>query len=314
MIDIVLDMETGDPDDALSLCILATHPSVSLKAVTVSPGGRDQVGLIKHILRMVGKPEIPVGAGTPKKPDASFVSGFHHRWLGKITPEPPDGSAVEILTGANFRNAALLTGGPLTNILQAYEAWARPSHPKGRWPQFFAEWTCQGGFVGESLMPPGKVLEKFKGKETCPTWNLTGNVEAALTLLNSDWEYAPAIPIRRLVPKSVCHGVLYTQEMHSRIPSGAHPGLDLFKKGMECYFKCKPEGKALHDVLATALAIHTQIGTWVEVEPYRTPQGEWGCRKADTSQGIPLIGRVEPAPIFALIDVNLDGFERALAV
>jgi hypothetical protein len=32
------DMETEDPDDALTLCVLATHPAVRLAAVTVNHG------------------------------------------------------------------------------------------------------------------------------------------------------------------------------------------------------------------------------------------------------------------------------------
>lgn len=59
----VFDMETADPDDVMTLCMLATHPRVNLQAITVSPGGPDQVGLIKHILKLLNL-EIPVGAGT----------------------------------------------------------------------------------------------------------------------------------------------------------------------------------------------------------------------------------------------------------
>lgn len=38
MIDVVWDMETGDPDDFLTLLFLIGHPNVNLKAVTVTPG------------------------------------------------------------------------------------------------------------------------------------------------------------------------------------------------------------------------------------------------------------------------------------
>jgi inosine-uridine nucleoside N-ribohydrolase len=31
-------METNDPDDFLTLCILSTHPKVNLRAVTITPG------------------------------------------------------------------------------------------------------------------------------------------------------------------------------------------------------------------------------------------------------------------------------------
>ena len=35
--DVVWDMETGDPDDFLTLLMLAGHPQVNLRAVTVTP-------------------------------------------------------------------------------------------------------------------------------------------------------------------------------------------------------------------------------------------------------------------------------------
>ena len=34
--DVVWDMETGDPDDFLTLLLLLGHPQVNLKAVTVT--------------------------------------------------------------------------------------------------------------------------------------------------------------------------------------------------------------------------------------------------------------------------------------
>ena len=36
-IDVVFDMETGDPDDFFTLCLLTAHPKVNLRAVTVTP-------------------------------------------------------------------------------------------------------------------------------------------------------------------------------------------------------------------------------------------------------------------------------------
>ena len=61
MLDVVWDMETGDPDDFLTLLLLLGHPQVNLKAVTVTPGTPDQVGLVRQALAWFGR-EIPVGA------------------------------------------------------------------------------------------------------------------------------------------------------------------------------------------------------------------------------------------------------------
>lgn len=52
--DLHFDCETQDPDDILTLAIAATHPEVNLIGVTVTPGGKDQVGLVEHVLLLLG--------------------------------------------------------------------------------------------------------------------------------------------------------------------------------------------------------------------------------------------------------------------
>ena len=54
MIDVIWDMETGDPDDYLTLLLLLGHPRVRLKAVCVTPGSPEQVGLVKQTLARFG--------------------------------------------------------------------------------------------------------------------------------------------------------------------------------------------------------------------------------------------------------------------
>ena len=61
--DVVFDMETQDPDDFLCLLFLASHPRVNLKAVTITPGSREQVGLVRWALCALGLDGLPVGAG-----------------------------------------------------------------------------------------------------------------------------------------------------------------------------------------------------------------------------------------------------------
>ena len=48
-----LDIETGDPDDLWTLALMSTHPKADLQGVTVFPGGRDQIGLVKKITRQL---------------------------------------------------------------------------------------------------------------------------------------------------------------------------------------------------------------------------------------------------------------------
>ena len=298
--DFVLDLETSDPDDIFALALLATHPRSNLVAVTIHPGGKDQVGLVKHVLGLLGKDTVPVGTGNPKS-DKKRVSGFHTEWLGQIPPQEADGSAVEIIQSAlaSHPDSHLVTGAALTNIARA----AKEGQP------FFKEWTCQGGFAGDNIVPPEFRLPKFAGKITCPTFNLNGDSRAAKELLCQP--ETPLIPLVRMVAKNVCHGMFYSPEVDSRIPSGAHPGLDFIKDGMKHYFIGHPGGKALHDVVAAVMALNPDIGTWISVTPYREKNGEWGCHLCDEMLHN---DRYASKPTQILIYVDGKEFERNLSV
>jgi len=288
-------METSDPDDVFALALLATHPRSNLVGVTIHPGGPDQIGLARYVLDYLDKGSIPIGAGVPKS-GKSRVSEFHYRWLGKIPLAQPQGTATEVIKEAlrAFPEAHLVTGAALTNIAQAYHD-LRPGN-------FFREWTCQGGFAGDNIVPPEHRLPKFAGRLTCPTFNLGGDYKAAQELLCGD-TFSP-IEYRSLVPKNVCHGVFWTPEVNERIPSKAHRGLDLIKDGMKFYFQRHPDGKALHDVIAAVAALNAKVGTWVPVRPYRAPNGEWGCYEYnELVEGLTLDAAAPPL-IMTALDVS----------
>lgn len=266
MIYAAFDMETQDPDDVLTLCLLATHPSVYLLAVTVNPGSRAQVGVVRHVLARLGKGSVQVGSGRPDHPK-KCVSSFHYRWLGDVPEADADGRAPAVLHDAHEAacgGLTLVTGGPLTNVAD-YLSWM---------PGLGASITIQGGFAGDSVVPEPHRLEKFAGRETCPTFNLNGDVAAAKAVL----AYR-GFRSRRLVSKNVCHGVAWDREMHERVrPSkDAHSGLAMVFDAMELYLRNKPSGKLLHDPLAACAAIDPSFVTWAEVEVYRE-RGEWGSR------------------------------------
>jgi pyrimidine-specific ribonucleoside hydrolase len=297
--NIVFDLETSDPDDILALALLATHPRSNLVAATVYPGGKDQIGLVKHVLEMLGKGSIPVGSGKPKE-EKQRVSKFHTEWLGTTQPREADGSAVEIIKSAliEFPDAQLVTGAALSNIAKA----AKEVTP------FFRSWTCQGGFAGDNIVPPEHRLPKFSGKTTCPTFNLGGDRRAAGELLCNK---PLPIPIVRLVAKNVCHGMFYSRDVDWRVPTGAHPGLDFIKKGMGYYFQKHPGGKALHDVVAAVVALNPQIGTWARVLPYCERNGEWGCHSYDEMTHND--SDTEEPPVI-LTSIDKKEFERNLAI
>lgn len=274
----LFDMETADPDDVFALALLATHPRSNLVAATIHPGGKDQVGFVKHVLNLLGKGNIPVGVGNPKS-DKPRVSAFHYDWLGRIPDQNPDGTATEVIGSTLLKygegNVHLVTGAALTNIAEAAQK---------SFPYFFSKWTCQGGFAGDNIVPPELRLEKFNGRITCPTFNLGGDWRAAEYLARS---VSSPIPNRKFVPKNVCHGIIHSPEADELVPRGAHPGLDFIKDGMNHYFKKHSNGKALHDVIAAAVAIEPEIGIWKQVSLYRTKNNEWGCTEdsgAETSE------------------------------
>lgn len=288
--DFLFDMETADLDDAFALALLATHPRSNLVGVTIHPGGPDQVGVVLHILNLLGKSNVPVGVGEPKS-NKPRVSIFHYDWLGQIPAAVPHGSATEVIREAlkGHPETHLVTGAALTNIGKA----AREVSP------FFPEWTCQGGFAGDNIVPPELRLEKFKGRLTCPTFNLNGDPHAALELLGD----SSPIRVRKMVSKNVCHGIIWGPEFNDKIPSGAHAGLDLVKDGMRHYFNRHPNGKALHDVVAATAALSPSVGTWKEVIPYRS-KGEWGCHEPPTKT---------PDTPTIMIALDMGGFVKAMA-
>jgi len=264
-IDIAWDMETADPDDVFTLCLLSHHPQVNLVSVTVTPGSKHQVGLVKHILNLLEK-DIPVGSKNPDHPK-QCVSDFHYKWLGDIPAADPDDIGAIILKNMvdTHSNLNIVCGASLGNIGVLLDT--NSNIPK---------LVVQGGFAGDNIVAPEDVLDKFKGKTTCPTFNLNGDVQSALKVLNSI-----NINERWFVSKNVCHGVKYDMHMHNFMKLHKHknPGLDLIYNGMSKYLEKKPGGKAFHDPLAACCAINPDICKFEDVELYRQ-KGEWGSRKS----------------------------------
>lgn len=289
-VPIALHMETSDPDDAMALCVLATHPRARLACVTVHPGDRQQVGLVRSILGRLGC-EVPVGGAGRELPAKPRVSLFHEYWLGSFAEAEADGEAPEILARAvrEVPGLHLVTGAALT-----YPAAALRRDPDLR----LHSWTCQGGFVGSNLMPADLQLPKFAGLLTCPSFNVNGDPRAALELFGS-----PQVAAKDLVTKAVCHGLIFGPAQLLQVAAGAHAGLDLLREGMAAYVQKHPAGKALHDVVAAALALSPELGTWVPAVPYRE-RGQWGCRAP---------GAGDPAPCRALVRVGEEALLRAWA-
>ena len=267
--DIVFDMETQDPDDFLTLLWLLGRPGVNLKAVTVTPGTAEQVGVVRRALGWFGR-DVPVGAFDLDHPKRC-VSPWHHDAYGPAPPSRDAAPGWEVLLGACDELTTLLTGAPLKNLGAVLRA-APDTFRVGRW-------VAQGGFAGEGVVPPEQQLPKFRGLTTCPTFNLNGDPKSALLALA-----APNIGARRFVSKNVCHGVVYDADLHARFAARRGHGLafDLIHRGMDHYLRKHPAGKLLHDPLAACCAVDESVADWAEVELFRE-RGEWGSRPAPGS-------------------------------
>ncbi|MDM8559468.1 nucleoside hydrolase [Candidatus Parabeggiatoa sp. HSG14] len=260
--NLLFDMETGDPDDVMTLCFLTSHPKIKLRAVTVTPGSNAQIGIVRHILKLTGFEHIPVGSfkmGYEK----NCVSSFHYQWLGKIGESEPDNEGYKIIsqTIAQYPDLTILTGAALKNFGQLDKAIK------------IKRWVAQGGFAGDNIVPPEYRLTKFEGKMTCPTYNFNGAPNEANKML-----FEMTIETRYLVSKNVCHGVVYDAALHQKIEAvkNKSKGLNLIYQGMGQYLLKNQQGKKLHDPLAACVAIDKDICQFKEVEMYRQ-KGEWGA-------------------------------------
>lgn len=273
--NVLFDMETGDPDDAVTLCFLIAHPHIKLRAVTVTPGTDEQIGLARYILKATEHEDIPIGSYRPGY-DKDCVSIFYRRWLGNFDAVSPDAEGHQIIrqTLEEYPDLVIITGAPLKNF-GALEV----SQP-------IEKWVAQGGFAGNNVVPPQYRLPKFEGMLFCPTYNFNGGPKEALKMLND-------VPVneRYLVSKNVCHGVIYDQEFHEQLKpqQHLHAGYELIYKGMDLYLSKKKAGKKFHDPLAACVAIDSDICIFREVKLVRKG-GKWGSELSEGSNTFISIG------------------------
>jgi inosine-uridine nucleoside N-ribohydrolase len=237
---IAFDMETVDPDDVLTLCLLATHPAVELAAVSVNPGSRVQVGVVRRLLERLDRTSVPIGARDPGRPSGNEVSQFHFDWLDGIAPRDPDMAAHEVLAAALAADPAtvLLSGAPLHNVRDLLR-----EHPDVR----VERWVAQGGFAGDNIVPARLRLSKFAGATSTESHNFGANKKATLAVLAD-----PRVRERRLVAKNVTHAVAWDPALHAAIARLDTPtlGVRLMYEAMDVYLREHREGKLLHDPIA----------------------------------------------------------------
>ena len=276
-------METSDPDDFLTLLLLLGHPQVDLKAVTITPGTREQVGLVRQALAWFGREDIKVGAYDPER-QKDCVSAWHYSAYPQLkrVEADPDDLGWQVLDRTLHRDVTMIEGAAPKNLGTLLRVMGMRLYDQA---PCLGNLFFQGGFAGEGVVPPQYQLEKFRGRVTCPSFNPNGDPEATLRIL-SHWSYYIDL---RFVSKNVCHGVVYDRELHTTFTEALTDSPDrtslshrLVHQGMTAYLATHPGGKAFHDPLAAMCAINPYIGEWANVELYRE-KGEWGSRPSGTS-------------------------------
>ena len=230
----IFDMETSDPDDFLTLLLLLGHPEVDLIAVTITPGTREQVGIVRQALSWFGR-DIPVGAFDIDHV-GNCVSEWHYKAFPALKrtlqgrPDKPPAPTVDtepgwkVLEACFSEDVTLVCGAALKNLGALLQHLGDTTPKLGRA-------FIQGGFAGEGVVPSEKQMEKFKGMVTCPTFNLNGDPKSALLVLEKRKWFSDL----RFIGKQVCHRVKYDQTMHDRFKAVSTTWCDHEVCNCECH-------------------------------------------------------------------------------
>lgn len=119
----------------------------------------------------------------------------------------------------------------------------------------------QGGYAGESVVGKDNVLEKFKGREQVPSWNMNLDLEATNKIVNSK------IGNFKFISKNICHSSFVNLSNLTNKNSFVYEVLkNYFTNGnaYEPYIskdisKNNLKGKCMHDVLAFFAITHPNL-------------------------------------------------------
>jgi pyrimidine-specific ribonucleoside hydrolase len=247
--NIIFDMETGDPDDLITLLLLLINSDVQLQGITCYQGSPIQIGLIKHVLTLANKEYIPIGGLNSIEPSelSPYYSNIVGTWDNSFALQSPTEVLKEVFT--NHPDTHLLTGAPLTNIANFLKEFPN---------LIINKMTTQGGYLGDIVNEEQK-LSKFKDRKEIRTYNLTNDTDA-FTIVNSSKQ----IKELTYVTKDLCHGFLYSLEIHNKIIFNDTPIQNLLKKCLE-YFTLSGKGKAMHDPLAMLIMLYPELGETIPI-------------------------------------------------
>jgi inosine-uridine nucleoside N-ribohydrolase len=269
--NLIVETDIGrDPDDVFALLYLV-QAGATLRAVTVSPGDRDQIALLRWLLGKIGV-DVPVGAARFLS-DKRSLSGPHEQMLekdGAARLGDADGYGVDIIesTLIAYPDCEIYGCGPLKSLgayLERHHSVENPLRNRV---------TVQGGFIGYDVHGQEVArLDKFEGLRKVPTFNLGGCKKSSLLLLER-------VETPRFIGKNLCHTIRYTRAEHTRLKPEVSSIYALFQELMDDYLATHDE-KVMHDVIAAVGHLHPEYFQWFHGEMYRE-QGEYGTRPSDS--------------------------------
>jgi purine nucleosidase len=238
---VILDCDPGI-DDAFAIAFGCGHPGLELCGVTTVAGnvGLDlTTGNALAVLEFLGRPDVPVAAGSPApllRPftDAHDVHGETGLGTAKLpapTGRPVAAHAVDFLIeqiAAAPGEVTLVATGPLTNIALAVR----------RYPPLVlqvADFVIMGGSAGRGNVTPAAEF------------NIWADPEAAAIVFAAGWRVTMA-------GLDVTHQALATAEVRDRLRALGRLSEELLLPGLRGYQSLAgAAGQPVHDVCALAL-------------------------------------------------------------
>jgi len=265
----VVETDLGrDMDDLLALCFMASQ-GVEFKVWFITPGDADQIAVAKMLRSQFGQ-TFPIFCSKPDRHKSGKHSsgGIHYKLLEHfdmpLFADPdPDGDFC-------ISKDDVFVCGPVTTFPEKLEAISELD-------QLF----MQGGFIGFDVhdieIAPEHRLEKFEGLTEVSTFNMGGSKTRTLALLDAPFQQ------RTFIGKNVCHTILYDVEMHQDFQV-RNEADEVFKLACDFHFEDKTH-KAMHDVLASAIALDPSLGTFVSATPYCI-KGKWGSTPDESNNRV----------------------------
>lgn len=271
---VILDTDVGmDVDDAFALAYAALEPRIDLRAVTTVNGDtQGRAAVARAILRLAGRPDVPVGAGATmgltNVPHALMpLEHVDRDPVQQLVDEefPPAADVLVDALAAADTPVTICTIGPLTNI--AALAGSRPD---------LLERVARIQMMGGCLAPPGTAPDI-----ECE-FNVGGDPAALAVLL------ATPVPIG-IVPIDATLHTWFSDEQRAVIRDAGPLGavLDVLSENfltMLAAFWPEDPKVRLHDPLTVVTLVEPEVATFeaCRVAAVGTPGA---CRTLRTETG-----------------------------